>query len=103
VSRRHRNRGEGGGGVAVTRSTVRRTSVERRRSTREVGPSRLLEHPALRLGGPRRPHLPPQGSVVLFELEPVPGAHLPVESEGVAPGDFVVQELNLVGTVKDEV
>ena len=101
VGRRHRNRGEGDGGAAIT--PVRRTSVERRRSSSQAGPSRLLEHPVLRLGGPRRPHLALQGPVVLRELEPVPGAHLPFESVGVAPGDMVVQELNLVCTVKDEV
>ena len=62
-----------------------RTAVQRRGSACQVGPSRLLEHPVLRFGGSRRPHLAQQGPVVLssWNQYQLPTFQLNI---GVAPG-----------------
>ncbi len=68
-----------------------------------VGPARLLEHPVLRFRGTGRPHFALERPVVFLELEPVPGANLPVERVTISKRHLVVQELNHVPITKDEV
>src|SRR4029078_1314042 len=68
-----------------------------------TGPAGLLELPSGWFHGAVLPDLSGQDPVFHLELDPVPDAHAPGEVVAVAPGNAVVQELDLVELVEHQV